>query len=410
MSGLVAALLLGFNAAASAAVVGRLSPSIATAGSPVPILSLTMSGPVGTSFAPALTASISAPSLQGFSPVLLPAPVAPAAAVQPSLIVPQALAAHALPAPYSEHGARGPPKASDEGYSAFVANGVARTVRDWAVPSDEILEDHDALLVGENHGSLASVTELARALPGLSKAGVTVLGIEGLKRPNQEAVDAYVSGLADVLPAEVLLFSPRRREAFAGLLKSARETGVRVVALGLPLDLWAREAAELAAAKTGDPFSTFMRSPGDQLYRAQIGYEPGYNEAVAEVYLTRRNQSMAAFLAEAMASGAKAVALVGQNHVEGADAVTLKLPGDPARWGSMGVELARLGLKAFSLTLTGGRFVDAAGARDDREARPASYARAAQASPGGAPAFTRTGSNTGLFHAGGTVPGVAAAH
>jgi hypothetical protein len=410
MARLLAALVVGLSTAASAAVVEVLSPSIGIAGSPVPALSLTMSGPVTASFVPALTASISGPSFSGTSAILLPAPVAAVAAVQPSVIIPHALAAAPKQAPASAHDARGPPKASDAGFTAFVAKTVAVATRGWAVPSDEILEHHDAILVGENHGSLASVTELARALPRLSKAGVTVLGIEGLKRTNQESVDAYVSGRADVLPFEVLSFSPRRREAFEALLKSARSTGMRVVALGLPLDGWARQTAELAAAKTGDPLESFLRAPGDQLYRAQTGYEPGYNEAVAEVYLTRRNESMASFLVEAMVRGAKAVALVGQNHVESTDAVTLMLTDDPGRWGNMGKELARLGLKAFSLTLTGGRFVDAAGARDDRDARPASYAKAALASPDGAPSFTRTGAHTGLFHAGGTVPAVAVAH
>jgi hypothetical protein len=411
LTGFVAALLLGFNAAASAAVVERLSPSIGTTGSQVPALSLTMSGPVSASFMPALTATaMSAPSITAATPILLPSLPAPVAAVQPAVITARALAARPLSAPASAHDARGPPDAAQPGFTAYVGKTVADAVRDWAVPSDEILADHDALLVGENHGSLASVTELARALPGLKKAGVSVVGIEGLKRPNQEAVDAYVSGRANVLPGEVLSFSPRRREAFEILLKSARATGMRVVALGLPLDGWARQTAELAAAKTGDPFESFLRSPGDQLYRAQIGYEPGYNEAVAEVYLTRRNQSMASFLVSAMVQGAKAVVLVGQNHVEGQDAITLKLVDAPGRWGSMSTELARLGLKAFSLTLTGGKYVDAAGAKDDRDARPASYSLASKSSPHGAPAFTRTGSDTGLFHAGGTVPGVPTAH
>jgi len=350
---------------------------------------------------------MSAPSLTASSPILLPSLPVSVVALQPVAARAQALAAHPLAAPASANRERGPPAGLS---AAAVARTVSDAVRDWTVPSAEILEDHDALIVGENHQSLASVTELSRALPGLAKAGVTVLGIEGLKRPNQAAVDAYVSGRAQSLPAEVLSFSPRRRDVFAALLKTARETGVRVVALGVPLDGWARQAAELAAEKTGDPLESFLRSPGDQLYRAQAGYEHGYNEAVAEVYLTRRNQSMAAFLTEAMIKGAKAVVLVGQNHIESADAFTLQLPGERSRWGTMGKELARLGLKAFSLTLTGGRFIDVDGAKDDRDARRASYARAAKLSPHGAPAFERTGESTGLYHAGGTVPGSVVAH
>ncbi len=346
----------------------------------------------------------------GPAPALLPATPVPGADFPLVSIPAQALAARLPSAPAAQPHERGPPGARDSDFSSVVAQSVADTVHDWKVPSEEILADHDVILVGESHQSLASVTELARALPGLAKAGVKVLGIEGLKRPNQEAVDAYISGRADVLPAEVLSFSPRRRSAFEALLKTARETGVRVVALGIPLDAWARQVAELAAARTGDPFETFLRSPGEQLYRAQVGYEPGYNEAVAEVYLTRRNQSMASFLADALIEGAKAVALAGQNHVAGADAVTLQLVGDPGRWGSVGTELARLGLRAFSLTLTGGRSVDVDGAQDDRAARPASHALAAKASPDGAPAFQRTGADTGLYHAGGMVPASMVAH
>lgn len=404
-----AALLLALPLAASAGVVQRLSPSLGATASPAPVLSLSMSGPVAANFSPALTGVLSAPSLVAPAPALLPSFSAPSASLKPVSIPAQALASRPLSAPASLHD-RGPPSARAKGFSTFVANSVADTVRSWRVPSREILEDHDALLVGENHESLASVTELSRALPELARAGVSVLGIEGLKRPNQEAVDAYISGRTDIIPGEVLAFSPRRRAAFETLLKTARETGVRVVALGLPLDLWSRQVAELAAAKTGDPLESFLRSPGEQLYRAQTGYESGYNEAVAEVYLTRRNQSMAMFLAEAMLRGAKAVALVGQNHVEGVDAITLKFTGKPDRWGTLGRELARLGMKAFSLTLTGGRYIDADGARNDRDARRASYSLAAKLSPQGAPAFKRTGANTGLYHAGGTVPGMTVAH
>lgn len=391
---LAAALILGLATSASSAVVGRLSPSLSVTGSPAPALSLTMSGPVSASFVPALTGGLSAPAL-------LPALPAPLPDLHPVATRVPALALGPLSAPAAERHERGPPNASASGYASVVAKSVADTVRDWGVPSEEVLADHDTLLVGENHQSLASVNELTRALPGLAKAGVTVLGIEGLKRPNQAAVDDYLTGRAGLLPAEVLSFSPRRRAAFEALLRTARDTGVRVVALGVPLDAWARQAAELAAEKTGDPVETFPRSPGEQLYRAQVGYEPGYNEAVAEVYLARRNRSMASFLVEAMVEGAKAVVLVGQNHIEGADAPLLKNVGQAGRWGSMSRELARLGSRAFSLTLTGGLFVDAQGARDDRDARRASYLKAARLSPDGAPAFERTGASSGLYHAGG---------
>ncbi len=402
------ALVLGFATGASAAVVERLSPTVTLTGSPVPVLS--MNGTMSATFMPALKGVMNAPSLSAPSPVIFPVLPSPAVAAQSFIAPAQPIVLLSQSGSGTANRERGPPTARDQGFGAHVAKSVADAARDWAVPADEIFEDHDALLVGENHQSLASVNELALALPRLAKSGVAVLGIEGLKRPNQAAVDEYVSGRTQTLPAEVLAFSPHRRGAFEHLLKAARAARVRVVALGVPLDTWARQAAELAAKKTGDPVDSFVASPGDQLYRAQTGYEAGYNEAVAEVYLTRRNQSMASFLVEAMFKGAKAVVLVGQNHVEGPDRLALRLLDDPRRWGNMSQELARLGLKAFSLTLTGGRYVDADSAKDDRDVRRASYAQAAKVSPNGAPAFARTGSSTGLYHAGGTVPGSMVAH
>ena len=404
------AVLLASTALPMRAAVVELAPVRATVpGSPVPSLSPTaFTATLTPTLAPAL--SLSAPDLGRATPALLPVTAAPIAdgktGVTPAAARTPIAASVRGDAPHE----RGPPTARDGNFSSYVSRTVADTVRAWSVPSEEILETHDAILVGENHRSLASVTELSKALPGLAKAGVRVLGIEGLKRPNQSSVDAYVSGRADALPAEVLAFSPQRRSAFETLLKTARDNGVRVVALGVPLDEWSRQAAELAAKKTGDPLETFLRSPGEQLYRAQVGYEPGYNEAVAEVYLTRRNRSMAAFLVESMVQGVNAVVLVGQNHVEGADPVTLKFTGERDRWGTMGRELARLGLRAFSLTLTGGLYIDVDSARDDRDARPGSHALAARVSPSGAPAFERTGEDTGLYHAGGTVPGATVAH
>ena len=115
---------------------------------------------------------------------------------------------------------------------------------------------------------------------------------------------------------------------------------------------------------------------------------------------------MAQFLSEAMIKGAKAIVLVGQNHVESADGLPFKFLGKP-NWGTMPSELARLGLKAFSLTLTGGVYTDAQAAKDDREVRRASYAQAADMSDGGRAAFSMTGASQGLYHAGGTVSAVA---
>ena len=135
--------------------------------------------------------------------------------------------------------------------------------------------------------------------------------------------------------------------------------------------------------------------------------KPAAQYLLAEVYLTRRNQSMASFLAEAMVKGAKAVVLVGQNHVDGLDALPFEFLNKPD-WGTMPSELARLGLKAFSLTLTGGVYTDAQSAVDDRDVRRVSYAHAAEISRNGRPAYTRTGETTGLYHAGGSIPTVPA--
>lgn len=361
----------------------------------------------GASFAgPALSApkisaapSPLAPAPAVALPAAVPAPIAPAVlAAAPSAAVPAASAAGAS-AGVSE---RGPP-VSPRSLAGVSAN-VARTVASWGAPVEDILKTHDVLLVGENHGSLESVSTLAHEMPRLAKAGVKAVGIEGLKRPHQAEVDAYVSGETDRIPDDALAFSPRRRAAFRVLLRAARENGVRVVALGMPLDQWAQQAASLAAQKTGDPVETFGASAAGQFQRAQNGYEPGFNEAVAEVYLTRRNRMMAAFLADSMKAGGKAVVLVGQAHVEGLDMVPGRLLHAPGDWGTLARELGGLALRAFSLTSTGGIFVDADAAEMDREARPESYRLAAEHSPEGRPKYTPLGPDRGLWHAGGRVP------
>lgn len=398
-----AALILGLGTAASAGVVTRLTPSLSSPSSPVPALSLSMSGPVSTSVSPALTGALSAPSLAAPSPALLPAPLA-APAVLPAAASPiPALAAAPLPAPASQYDGRGPPSARQAGYSSYVAKSVAETVRSWAVPVEDIFSGHDALLVGENHGSLTSVDILTREMPRLAAAGVTAIGIEGLKRNQQVAVDDYVGGLRGDLPDEALSFSPKRRASFRALLDAARDHGVRIVALGLPLDGWAKAAAELAASKTGRPVEEFPGDVDSQFSRAGDGYEPGFNEAVAEVYLTRRNQAMASFLKDALKAGGKAVALVGQAHVEGLDMVPGRLMNAPGDWGTLARELGSLALRAYSLTMTGGVFTDPHASRLDRSARPASYRAAVDAAPTGARAYRELGPGRALWHAGGTI-------
>jgi len=397
------ALLLGCSTAASAGVVARLTPSLGSSAAPVPALSMTMSGPVTASFTPVLTGAITAPSLSAPAPALLPAPPARVSALQPVAAAAQALAAAPMPAPASFHGPRGPPTARDARFSSFVANSVAETVRSWAVPVEEIFSGHDALLLGENHGSLTSVNVLTREMPRLAAAGVTAIGIEGLKRPQQGAVDDYLSRRRADVPDEVLSFSPKRRAAFRALLDAARDQGVRIVALGLPLDGWAKAAAELAASKTGRPVEEFPGDVDSQFSRAGGGYEPGFNEAVAEVFLTRRNQAMASFLKDALKTGGKAVALVGQAHVEGLDMVPGRLMNAPGDWGTLARELGSLALRAYSLTMTGGIFTDTRASDLDRSARPASYRAAADAAPRGAHAYRVLGPGRALWHAGGTV-------
>lgn len=404
---LSAALFLGLCTAASAGVVTRLTPSLGSAASPVPALSLSMTGPVSASFMPALTGAISAPSLSA-APALLPAPLV-AAAVAPAVAAPvPALAAAPMPAPASQYDGRGPPSARHAGYPSYVAKSVAETVRSWAVPVEDIFSGHDALLVGENHGSLTSVDVLTREMPRLAAAGVTAIGIEGLKRNQQVAVDDFVAGRRGDLPDEALSFSPKRRASFRALLDAARDHGVRIVALGLPLDGWAKAAAELAASKTGRSPRDFPGDVDSQFSKAGEGYEPGFNEAVAEVYLTRRNQAMASFLKDALKTGGKAVALVGQAHVEGLDMVPGRLMNAPGDWGTLARELGSLALRAYSLTMTGGVFTDPHASRIDRNARPASYRAAAAVAPAGARAYRELGPGRALWHAGGTIePGYA---
>jgi hypothetical protein len=398
---LSAAVLLGLSAAAPAAVI-EVAPSLTLSASPVPFLS--MSGPVSASFTPALTGvTMSAPSLSAPSPVLLPVFSAPAVALQAVGIAPQALAVQPLSAPASQHYDRGPPTARDSGFGSFVAKSVAEKVRGWAVPVEDIFSGHDALLLGENHGSLTSVDVLTREMPRLAAAGVTAIGIEGLKRPQQDAVDDYLSGRRADLPDETLAFSPKRRASFLALFEAARAHGVRVVALGLPLDGWARAAAELAASKTGRPAEDFPRDVDAQFTKASGGYEQGFNEAVAEVFLTRRNRAMASFLKDALKTGGKAVVLVGQAHVEGLDMVPGRLMNAPGDWGTLARELGLLALRAYSLTMTGGVFTDVHASQMDRSARPASYRAAAEAAPRGVRAYRSFGPDRALWHAGGTV-------
>jgi Haem-binding uptake, Tiki superfamily, ChaN len=379
-------------------------------GAPVEVVrieSQNISSAPGASAAATLSPSPAA----AIAPAALSAPAFVSAAAAPS---PAAVAAFAgetiaaAPSPaHADHPAaapeaRGPPElALVRRTPESLAAHVAATVKSWGAPVEQIFEKHDVLLVGENHGSLDSVNTLTREMPRLAAAGVKAVGIEGLKRPHHEQVDAYVSRKTDVLPDDALLFSPRRQAAFRGLLKAAREQGIRVVALGLPLEQWSAQTAELAARNTGRPAQEFSGDAGAQFERAQTRYEEGFNEAVAEVYLTRRNKAMASILLDAMKTGGKAVVLIGQAHVEGLDMVPGRLLNAPGAWGTLASELTGLAVRTFSLTQTGGLFIDADAASLDKLARPESYRAAAEVSPNGRPSYQELGPDRGLWHAGG---------
>lgn len=66
----------------------------------------------------------------------------------------------------------------------------------------------------------------------------------------------------------------------------------------------------------------------------------------------------------------------------------------------MAEELTKHALRAFSLTQTGGKFVDEGFLEDDRRARPESYRAADSAAPKGGTAFIPLGADRGLWHAG----------
>lgn len=392
---LLASLLAAPSLGAPVELVRLQSPTVVSAPSAV-----AGAAAIAPSLSASLAPSLSAPSF--FAPAILPSAAPAPAPALASEALPAAAVAARVEAPAAIPEARGPPAlALVPRTPQSVSATVAATVRSWGAPIEQILTDHDVLLVGENHGSLDSVNTLAREMPRLAAAGVKTLGIEGLKRPHQASVDAYLSGETDHVPADVFKFSPRRAGAFRELLRSAREHGVRVVALGVPLDQWAAQTAALAAKNTGRPETDFAGSAGDQFERATKEYEEGYNEAVAEVYLTRRNKSMAAFLLDSMKEGGKAVVLIGQAHVEGLDMVPGRLLRAPGAWGTLASELAAASVKAFSLTQTGGLFIDADALMLDKLARPRAYAAASQASPSGRPVYEPLGPDRGLWHAGG---------
>lgn len=389
LAALIAALLSAPSFAAPMEAV-RLAPVSSVVSAPGAASAASLHAP---SLAPS---SFAAPSYAAALPSAAPAPApallsAPLPTAAPSLRA--AIAAQSV-------SARGPPARSEAGVAARVADAV----RSWGVPVEDLLKHKDVLLIGEDHSSLTTIETVARELPRLAKAGVTAVGIEGLKRPQQQAVDDYLSRRTEALPSEALAFSPARAAVFADLLNSARANGIRVVALGLPLNDWAAQVAQLAAQKTGDPVESFGTDFKAQVDRAEARYEYGFNEALVEVLLTRRNEIMARFAWESLGQGGKAVIVAGQAHVPGPDVISAQRFHVRGDYGDLSGALRRLALRAYSLTFTGGLFTSAQAAQDDRDVRPEAHKTAAEASPRGAPAFVPMGPDRGLWHAGGRVP------
>jgi hypothetical protein len=230
------------------------------------------------------------------------------------------------------------------------------------------------LLLGESHQMLGGVKAITSSLPDLKAAGVNVIGIEGLKLPDQASVDAYVSGETAQLPEQALLFSPARKDVFRELFEKAKQTGTRLLAMGLPHEHWGAEVAELAAQKTGDPAESFGDSLPGQVERAGRTYEHGFNQAVAEVALTKRNQYMAARLKREVGPSGKAVILLGHSHISRPPPLDYQhLWMDVARYGTLHSELLRLGLLPYSLTLLGGPFITPQDAAEHQKLLAAAY-------------------------------------
>lgn len=347
-----------------------------------------------------------APPLAAANDARVAAAVQPVVALAPAVsVVPSAPALAAAPA-------RGPPSAAfvagrehepQPGAFERVRRGVLETVRDWTLPVEKLLEDKDVLLLGESHQSLSSLQLVTRELPRLKKAGVTAVGLEGLKGHHQEAVDHWLAHPDAEFPHEAAGYSVRRREQVHELFRAAKEHGIRLVALGSPLQMWARRVAELAAARVADPDETAPRDLGEQLRAAQRTYKPGYNESLSEVVLTQRNAEMADRLADALQPGQKAVAVVGDAHVEHPDALSYRLFWLPLEdYGNLAFELGRRALRAASVTLTGGLFVDPAeDLADHKRVQKNAYRLVAEASPEGKAAYLPTSPSTGVYHLGG---------
>lgn len=367
------------------------------AAAPLAVPSLTeLPAPLPAPAAPLLAAAPEAPSFA--------VPTAPAVSVAASISVPSAASASAPAASVSApriQARRSQPV--DETAFAQLAR-AAQTARRPDIPFEDILASHDVILIGESHQSLSSIETVTSALPRLARAGVRVVSHEALKRERQSEADRYLSG--GPLPGLAAL-KGQRGPAWQRLYAGVRAAGLRLAGLDRDLGHWAREAAERAAQLTKEHAGSFAGELADQVGRAQATYEPGFNEAVAEVALERRNAAMAEALAAALRPGEKAVVIVGAAHVEHAPALAwnhLWLP--QSAFATLADELAKRGLRAFSINVTGGLFArpqeDLA---DHRGLQAAAYRLVSQVEPSGARTFLPTSPRTALYHAGGRPAG-----
>ncbi|MFA5138726.1 MAG: S8 family serine peptidase [Elusimicrobiota bacterium] len=271
------------------------------------------------------------------------------------------------------------------------------------VPLKEILRQSDALLWGENHFSLSALDWLAANLPQLKESGVTQLAFENLELSAEQGLRDYLEGRSDDIPEDA--FFDYRREQIQSLYESARSAGMGIVALQRPYLEWYEEIVEIASRHPGIP-QTLLSDPEAMMrFISQADYRriPGLNEAVAEVAMTRRNKFMADRLKQSLAPGEKVLILAGYGHLEHPEGLEVdKIFGVPAApLGNLGMELQSVGLRPFSIALTGGRFLDEQARDLDHELKAAAYRRLAETgSDPDSEVFLPTSGRSAIFHMG----------
>lgn len=330
-----------------------------------------------------------------------PAATAPDAAPQP------ALGSGVIPQERFERLSRGAPDparglfAGPRGFARLRARVLEFVGRHWQLPVAQILDGRDVLLLGESHTSLSSVRTLTESMPSLRQAGVSTIGLEALLEPHQAGVDDYLAGRNARLPAGARLFHGRRAAEYRALMAAAKENGLRVRALGRPVEIWGREAARLAEANGAEPAEALGEDILVSAQRADARYEHGVNEAVAEVLYRRRNPDMADKLLAGLGPGEKTVALVGDSHLEFPAELVYRLYSlKVSDFGDLAAELRKRLRGVFSLTLTGGVFVEPGAREEDSGLLGPLYRLAAELRPGGQPVYFRTSEHTGAFHMG----------